>query len=133
MAKSNLGSYQTMVELAKAADGPVKLGLYVVAGGVLVGGAAVAFAGPLVKKKAGDVARAVRLRASSRGMGEHPRFVISTPAEDEQGLVFYVGDVFVVQADVSGGVLIEILDRSDNPWVVSKELLASISDFPGGA
>lgn len=38
---SNLGTYQTMTTWAKKAGGPVKLALYLVGGGMLLGGIAV--------------------------------------------------------------------------------------------
>jgi hypothetical protein len=128
MAKSNLGAYQTMVELAKAADGPVKLGLYVAAGGLLVGGTAVAVLGPTVRKGAGLAFNAAKQKfAPSRAVA--PRvFTISADADAGKGLWLQVGDQFTVSNEIEGGALIQVLGK-EKWWMVSSHLLETISDF----
>lgn len=129
MAKSNLGAYQTMVELAKSADGPVKLALYVAAGGALVGGAAVAVAGPAVKKQAGEAISAAKQRFKPE-MNPKPRvYTVTESADGGKGLWLHAGDKFTVRSEIEGGALIEIVGKKKNPWMVSSELLSAISDF----
>jgi hypothetical protein len=129
MAKSNLGAYQTMVELAKSADGPVKLGLYVAAGGLLVGGTAVALAGPTVKKGASFALDAAKHKFAPSKSVKPMVFTISSEADGGKGLRLYVGDTFTVTNEIEGGALIHIRGKKQNPWMVSSHMLENVSDF----
>ncbi|WP_146072733.1 hypothetical protein [Cryobacterium sp. Y62] len=129
MAKSNLGAYQTMVELAKSADGPVKLGLYVVAGGVLVGGTAVAIVGPAVKKGAGLAFDVAKQKFALSKSVTSTVFTISADADGGKGLWLHIGDTFTVTNEIEGGALIEIRGKKKNPWMVSSHVLENVSDF----
>jgi hypothetical protein len=129
MAKSNLGAYQTMVELAKSANGPVKLGIYVVAGGVLVGGTAVATVGPAVKKGAGLAFDAAKRKLAPSQSLKPTLFTISADTDGGKGLWLHAGDTFIVTNEIEGGALIEIRGKKKNPWMVSSYVLESVSDF----
>lgn len=129
MTKSNLGAYQTMVELAKSADGPVRLGLYIAAGGVFVGGAAVALMGPSLKKGAALAFSAAKRKFVPLGDAKPTVFTITSDADGSSGLRLHFGETYTVISEIEGGALIEIRGRKKNPWMVSSHLLESVSDF----
>ncbi|AMM22588.1 hypothetical protein AX769_20800 (plasmid) [Frondihabitans sp. PAMC 28766] len=129
MARSNLGAYQTMVELAKAANGPVRLGLYVAAGGTLIGGVIGAAAGPAMKKGATRAFVAAKERMRPASIVVPPTFTIATGADGGNKLRLHAGDKFHVLSEVEGGALIEVVGNKKNPWLVSSELLTTVSDF----
>ena len=60
---SNLGTYQTMTTWAKKAGGPVKLALYLVGGGMLLGGIAVK-GGEYAKKRENKQSQIIKKRKS---------------------------------------------------------------------
>jgi hypothetical protein len=132
MAKSNLGAYQTMVELAKAADGPVKLGLYVAAGGVLVGGTAVAILGPTIRKRVGGAFIAVKKKIVPSTAFKAKVYTVSAEADGGKGLWLHIGDQFTIENEVEGGALIVVRGNNRNPWMVGTRLLESVSDFAIG-
>lgn len=129
MAKSNLGAYQTMVELAKAANGPVQLGLYVAAGGTLIGGVIGAAAAPAIKKGAARALVAARQKIKPTTIVVPRTYTIVSSADGGNKLWLHAGDRFQVLSEVEGGALIEVEGNKKNPWLVSSELLATISDF----
>lgn len=119
-----------MVELAKAADGPAKLALYVVASGVLVGGAAVAIVGPAAKQGANRVYEATRDRLTpSVGPKSRLSYVVTKDVEAGNGLFLVTGEQFLVLAQIEGGVLIRVLGKRKNPWMVSSHCLEEASAF----
>lgn len=131
MAKSNLGAYQTMVELAKKTDGPVKLGIYVLAGGVLIGSVAGAAAGPALKKGASRTFAAVKQRFSPTTDGARV-YIVSTTADCGAGKLLAAGDRFQVVKEIDEGVLI-VLVGADVPFgMIDPTLLSSVSDFAIG-
>lgn len=131
MAKSNLGAYQTMVELAKKTDGPVKLGIYILAGGVLIGSVAGATAGPALKKGANRTFAAVKQRFSSTTDGGRV-YIVSSTADCGAGKLLTAGDRFQVVKEIDEGVLI-VLVGADVPFgMIDPTLLSSVSDFEIG-
>lgn len=135
---SNLGGYQTITTLIKRVGGPEAAVKLVGAAGVLlfaVGGAAYAGvqkATPAVKQKAQQLFDKWQSRSGRLDELAGRTYTISSEVEDEQGLVFEVGTVFRVLEKDGDAVLIEIDGNIDNPWFVSADLLAQISDFPTG-
>ena len=128
MAKSNLGAYQTMVELAKKTNGPVKLGIYVLAGGVMIGSMAGAAAGPAIKKGTSRTVAAVKRRlmpTTARGR----IYTVSTDADCGAGNHLQVGDRFQVVKEIEEGVLIVLVGEDEPLGMVDPALLTSISDF----
>lgn len=126
---SNLGDYEKIVKLIKMVGGPARAkaltavaasGL-VVAGGYLHKG--IQNAGPLVRNWTGS------LKRSDEPSG--PSYTVHTSATDGQGLEFTVDDVFRILERDDDSVLIEIIGRDDNPWVVSAGFLEQISEFAG--
>lgn len=120
----NLGSYQAMTSLAKKVGGPVALAAVTAASGFLVGRAAeVGF------KRAGNswVAR-IKKVVSARESSE--TFTVGTEADCGAGLTLHAGDEFRVLERDGESMLIEVLGNADNPYVVSAEILARVSDFP---
>lgn len=128
----NLGNYQKLVQLAKAADGPVKLALYVVAGSLIVGTAVGTVVGPVIKQsgaKAVKAVKAVKSRINNSSAAAGRLFTVNDDAGGEMGLKLRVGDQFrVLQVD-GDATLVEVLDNANNPYVVSGKLLQSVSDF----
>ena len=125
---SNLGDYQRIVELIKKVGGPAAAKRYAVlgaAGLVAIGGLAhkgVQTAGPLVRNWLDSLKRPDELSGAS--------YVVRSAGTDEQGLELAVGDLLRVLERDDDAVLIEVVGRDDNPWVVSAKLLEQVSDFP---
>lgn len=120
----NLGSYQTMVVLAKKAGGPLVLAVGTAVSGWAVGRGA----------EAGGKAvwRRVRARGRSRRVAlpeDTASFVVSTDTDCGSGLVLHAGDRIRVLERDGDAILIELIGDADNPYVVSAEILARISDI----
>ncbi|WP_141399142.1 hypothetical protein [Curtobacterium sp. 'Ferrero'] len=129
MAKSNLGAYQTMVELAKKTNGPVKLGIYILAGGVFIGSVAGAAAGPAVKKGASRTVASVRRRFTTTAAAAGRVYTVSTGADCGAGNYLQVGDRFRIVKEIEEGVLIVLVGEDEPFGMVDPALLSSISDF----
>jgi hypothetical protein len=56
-------------------------------------------------------------------------FVVGSEADAGGGLILDVGDRFRALERDGESVLIEVLGNADNPYFVSAEILARISDF----
>lgn len=133
---SNLGGYQTITTLIKRVGGPevaVKLagaaGVFLlVAGGAAYAGAQKAT--PAVKQKAQQLFEKWKSQGGRPDELAGSTYTVTSAVVDEQGLVLDVGTVFRVLEKDGDAVLIEIDDNDDNPWFVSADLLARISDFP---
>ena len=72
----NLGNYQRWSSSQKAADGPVRLGLYVVAGSFILGAAA----GPLVKKGAASALKVLKLKIKPSSLAAGAIFTLTATA-----------------------------------------------------
>ena len=120
---SNLGLYKDMVVLAKKVGGPLALGGIVAVGGWVVGRGG----------EAGGRGVAKAFKKLKRRKAESPAperiFVVTTAAEYDDGLNFQPGDRFRVLEPVEDGLLIERLDDDQSPYVVTRQLLVSISDL----
>ena len=125
---SNLGDYQTIVVLIKRLGGPAAAKKYLAAGAaglVVAGGYAhkgIQTAGPMVRNWLDSLKRPDELSVAS--------YVVRSAGTDEQGLELVADDVFHILERDNDAVLIEIVGRDDNPWVVSAKFLEQVSDFP---
>ena len=115
---SNLGLYQTMTTMAKLVGGPLNLGICVAGSGAFVGAGAVA-AFFIIKEK----------MKAKRETGASNIYTVQKEGQSSEGLVFKVGDQFRVLFIHDDAVMIEKLGDSNNPYVVSAELLNTISDY----
>ena len=120
----NLGSYQTMVTLAKKVGGPGRLALIIAASGGLLGYG--------VKPGCEAVWRRVRPSHQVKGGGlqecqEH--LTVTSDADCGAGLSLHVGDEIRVLERDGDALLVKIVGNNDNPHVVSAEVLRRASDF----
>jgi hypothetical protein len=117
----NLGNYQRMTQLAKQIGGPLPLAGAVALGGwIVIRVAEAGFKG----------ARMVRRKQAASTHEPHQIFVVGTEADCGAGLTLHVGEEFRVLERDGNVVLIEVLGNADNPYFVSAEILARVSDFP---
>jgi hypothetical protein len=124
---SNLGFYQDMTKLAKKVGGPVALAVITAAGGYIVGRTGELGVVTGVKQVAKKVRTAGTKRA--RKVAMLPIFTVHTGADCGGGLMMTPGQQFrVIGRD---GDMVEVANVGDkNPYyVVSAELLATISDY----
>lgn len=132
---SNLGGYQIITTLIKRVGGPdnaMKLAAAAGAFLLVAGGAAhagVQKAAPALKKKAQHLLEKWRSRTGSVDRLVGSVFTITVATETDQGVSVSVGDKFCVLERDADAVLIELIGNDENPWVVSADLLAVISDF----
>ncbi len=132
----NLGGYQVITTLIKRVGGPENaMKLVAAAGGLLLVAGGAAHAGiqkatPAVKNKAEQLFEKWRSRAGSVDELAGSVYTITASAESDQGVSFNTGDMFRVLERDADAVLIELIGNDDNPWVISADLLAEISDFP---
>ena len=118
---SNLGLYQTMTTMAKLVGGPLNLAICVAGGGVVTGGGVVA-AYFLIKEK-------INAKREERQQEAAIVYTVQREGQSNEGLVFKVGDQFRVLFIHDDAVMIEKLGDNNNPYVVSAELLETISDY----
>lgn len=125
----NLGGYQWITTFIKSMGGPAKAAKYVVgaAGLIFVAGGA-AYAG-------GERAiKAFKTRLEKRAVPcamQGKTFTVVSEADAGGGLVLRAGnEVRVLECD-DDAILVEVVGEANNPYVVSGELLKSVSDFPG--
>lgn len=124
---SNLGGYQTITTIVKALGGPKKAVGLILGGTLAVGGVVGSFV-PSVFKAAKD---AIEKRTShSPTTGQ--MFTVHTHRDGDgrSEPKLRVGDQFRILERDGDAVLIEVLNDDDNPYFVSGEILARISDFP---
>lgn len=121
---SNLGLYQWIVSTSKKVGGPGKLiGLFV--GGGIVGGVLLTKGGEATVKK-------IRLQKEPIKLYDKDRsYMVHEPRCDNNGHMFCTGDKFHILAydDSADMLMIEIIGDNDNPYCVSADLVAEISDF----
>lgn len=133
---SNLGGYQAITTLIKSVGGPENAKkLAVAAGGVLFVAGGATYAGiqkvaPAVKEQAVQLLAKWRSRAESTDELAGSVFTVTSAAESDQGVSFGIGDTFRVLDRDTDAVLIELIGKENNPWVIPADLLAQISDFP---
>ncbi|HJD69208.1 MAG TPA: hypothetical protein K8V54_05670 [Corynebacterium kroppenstedtii] len=127
---SNLGDYQRIVTFIKSLGGPEAAKKYAaaVAGGIFVAGG-FAFVGA---QKGVDKVRSRLVKRSEQCASIGQTFTIHTDAVDDSGLKFRAGGKLTVLECDATAILIEILGDTENPYFVSSEFLALISDYPVG-
>ena len=107
---SNLGSYQIMVELAKKVGGPIILGILTAITGY-VGGKTIEISIKFVKNKS-----------------EYDDGAIYE-VTDTYEIKLNVGDKFKVIGGHLNSLLVELLGKNNNPYVMDKQLLVRISNY----
>lgn len=129
---SNLGGYQWVTTLIKSLGGPeaaLKKAVAAASGLVVIGGAAGA-AAVLGGQKAVKSFKAKLDKKNTPCPTQGQLFVVLSDGEDGDGLKLIAGVEYRVLECDGDAILIEVLDDGDNPYFVSGEFLATISDFP---
>lgn len=121
----NLGQYQFLTTVAKKVGGPAALLVVTAISGWFVG--RVTEAGG---KKIAKVAKSKRTKHSEPIPDSDQIFTVHTAGDATGELKFQVDDEYRVLERNKDAVLIEVLSNADNPYFVSSEILASLSDFP---
>ena len=124
---SNLGWYQTLTTVAKKVGGPRNLVGLVFGAGTIVGipltlGSQKLHKGIKIKKAK------MNSKKASQSLGD-VLFTIFTEGVDSTGLLFKAGGQFRILERDGNAVLIELIGDKKNPYYVSAEFLAGISDF----
>ncbi|MFH8253189.1 hypothetical protein ACH3VR_22680 [Microbacterium sp. B2969] len=128
----NLGGYQWITTFIKSVGGPAKAARYAVgaAGLIFVAGGA-AYAG-------GEQAvKVLKSRLEKRAVPcatQGQTFTVAAAADADAGggLTLRAGDAIRVLECDDDAIVVEVIGDENNPYVVSGQLLTSISDFPGG-
>lgn len=124
---SNLGGYQTIVQLSKKVGGPGKLGLIVFGAGYLVLRPTETLARSLYKKAKNGLQR------ETTPLDRSDIYTVSAEADSGNGLLLAPGDKFSEVGRDKETVIINVEGHESNPHVVSALLLSQISDYPSGA
>ena len=117
---SNLGGYQTIVNLAKKAGGPGKL-----VGIIAVGGFGLIRAGEAGTKKLVEV-----IKKRSAPFPTQGQTFLATFGGECGGAKIHRGNEYRVLEGDGDSILIEILGDPGSPYVVSSSFLRSVSDYP---
>jgi hypothetical protein len=120
---SNLGAYQVMTTLAKRVGGPCILMVLTMVTGWAIGRSTEA-GGKTIRR---------RLRQHSQNSTFSTREIFTVTAETTcgSGLILRKNDKFRVLERDDDAVLVEVMGDAENPYFVSAEILAKISNFPG--
>lgn len=121
----NLGQYQLLTTVAKKVGGPVALLVITGISGWFVGRVTEAGGKEVVK-----VAKSKRTKRSAPIAASDQIFTVHTDGDATSELMLDVDNEFRVLERDKDAVLIEVLGNADNPYFVSSEILASLSDFP---
>lgn len=121
----NLGNYQLLTMVAKKVGGPVVLLVGTAIGGWFVGRVTEVGGRKVVK-----VAKSKLTKRNAPTPASGRTFTVHTDGDATSELKFHVDDEYRVLERDKDAVLIEVLGDADNPYFVSSEILASISDFP---
>ena len=120
---SNLGAYQVMTTIAKKVGGPVKLAVVLaVSGYVVIRTAEGGIKTGIKKVKKHKEAKAIVSNTLKL-------YTVNESGESNEGLIFNIGDTFIVLDKDSAAVLIEKIGDTSNPYFVSEELIRKISDY----
>ncbi len=116
---NNLGSYKALTIMSKKVGGPENLLLLVFGTGILVS----------------NLDRIIKVitnkkRKSSTSV-ESPLFYVHSEFVDSLGAHFNVGDLYRVLEEDNNSILIEIINDSNNPYFVDKDILLEISNYGG--
>ena len=112
---SNLGSYQTMVVLAKRFGSPERLGLAVFGLGNLVAGTVFAIV-HLCKRKV-------------PAKQANPVITVTSTGTDSSNITFRKGDTYRILYSDADMALVEIVGNEENPHMVSRDFLRSVSNY----
>jgi len=116
---SNLGSYQTMTQLAKAAGGPEKLAIATAVGGYITF--------RIVEETGCFAYKKIKGVLAQGKNGERSNvYEVKHSCQDESGLCFNVGDKYRILTTIEEGVLIEKIGDKQNPYFVSKAFAESL-------
>ena len=121
----NLGQYQLLTTLAKKVGGPAVLIV-----GTAIGGWFVGRVTEVGGKKVVKVAKSKLTKRRAPVAASGRIFTVHTDGDASSELKLHVDDEYRVLERDKDAVLIEVLDNANNPYFVSGEILASISDFP---
>lgn len=111
---SNLGSYQNMVELAKKVGGPIILGILTAIAGY-VGSKTIEASIKFVKNKSEYDDGAI--------------YEVTDAYEINDEIKLNVGDKFKVIGGHLNSLLVELLGKNNNPYVMDKQTLVRVSNY----
>lgn len=125
---SNLGGYQLITTAIKSVGGPKNAKRLAIAAGsgLFLAGGAVFAGGQKLYKVA--VAKLDSRLGTSPVAGKI--FTVTADGEDSNGLKVSVDDVIRVLELDGDAVLVELIGRDNNPYVISLNFLKSVSEFP---
>ncbi|MGM9586047.1 MAG: hypothetical protein ACI3VA_00970 [Candidatus Limivicinus sp.] len=112
---SNLGSYQTMVTLAKQFGSPERLGLAIFGLGGICAGAVCGIVNHFKRKAPANQA--------------NPMITVTSTGTDGSNTTFHEGDTCRILYSDEDMALVEIIGSDDNPHMVSREFLRSVSNY----
>ena len=121
---SNLGFYQTLTTWSKKVGGPVKFVGIVAVGGYI----AIRFGEAGIKKGVKTIKNKI-IKKDNICANVGLVYEVIADGKDSNGLVFRVGDKYKVLECDGDSILIEKMGDANNPYFVSRDFLASISDF----
>lgn len=124
---SNLGWYQKIVTISKAAGGPEKLVGLLVGGGIVIG-SALGTGGTLLWQKVIKPLKTKKIKEITY-LENGKIFTVSVDGKDDNGLEFKIGDKYKILNRDADAILIEIIGNKNNPYFVSADFLRTISDF----
>ncbi len=115
---SNLGGYQKIVVAAKKVGGVRNF-------------MALTISGSLFAYKSCEILlkKVVNCIKNPKNKGEKPVYKTFISGKSNEGLMFNIGDEFRILESDGDAVLIEKIGDSNNPYIVDKKLLISISDY----
>ena len=112
---SNLGSYQTMVTLSKKFGSPERLGLAIFGLGGFCGGVVCGTVNHFKRKAPANQA--------------NPMITVTSTGTDGSNTTFHEGDTCRILYSDEDMALVEIIGNDDNPHMVSRDFLRSISNY----
>jgi len=121
---SNLGFYQTLTTWSKRVGGPKKL-----VGMIAVGGYITLRFGEVGVKKGIKIIKNKVTKKNNIYRNKGMVYDVIADGKDGSGLAFCVGDKYKVLECDGDSILIEKLGDANNPYFVSRDFLASISDY----
>ena len=118
--------YQLLTTVAGKIGGPRVLILAVAAGGALIYKGSEVGVKAVVRTRR-SIKQALNARAEAAAMSRV--YCVAENADAGGGLTLRAGDEFRVLARDDDAILIEVVSSTKNPWYVSSDLLAAVSDF----
>ena len=120
---SNLGGYQRLTTIAKRVGGPTNLVLLIAGSGAVI-----YKGGEILVKKA---VKAIKKQHAENVSLEHSGqvYIVDKQGVSNEGVILESGDSFYVLESDGVAVLLVKFGDSNNPYLVSSELLEEISDY----